>query len=77
MNKARRELLSRAKSLLDQASGLVSNAADGEEEAMYNMPENLQDSEQYERFEIAVDLLNDASSCIDDAIAKLSEAIGV
>ena len=38
------------------------------------MPENLQGSERYEKIEAAVDLLNDASECIDAAIEKINDA---
>lgn len=52
----------------------MSTALDGEEDALDNMPENLQGSERYEKIEAAVDLLNDASECIDAAIEKINEA---
>lgn len=45
-----------------------------EEDALDNMPENLQGSERYEKIEAAVDLLNDASECIDSAIERINEA---
>ena len=39
------------------------------------MLENLQGSERYEKIEAAVDLLNDASECIDSAIEKISVSL--
>lgn len=74
INNKRRDLLKRASSLLGTASGLVSTALEQEEDALDNMPENLQGSERYEKIEAAVDLLNDASECIDSAIEKINEA---
>lgn len=41
MNRTRRELLNRAKILLDQASELISTALDQEQDCLDNMPENL------------------------------------
>lgn len=66
--------MKRASALLGTASGLVSTALEQEEDALDNMPENLQGSERYEKIEVAVDLLNDASECIDSAIEKINEA---
>ena len=47
---------------------------DGEEDALDNVPENLQGSERYEKIENALDCLNEASENIDAAIEKLNEA---
>lgn len=66
--------MKRASALLGTASGLVSTALEQEEDALDNMPENLQGSDRYEKIEAAVDLLNDASECIDSAIEKINEA---
>lgn len=66
--------MKRASALLGTASGLVSTALGQEEDALDNMPENLQGSERYEKIEAAADLLNDASECIDSAIEKINEA---
>ena len=62
--------MKRASALLGTASGLVSTALEQEEDALDNMPENLQGSERYEKIEAAVDLLNNASEYIDSAIEK-------
>lgn len=74
MNKKRRELLRSASELLTSASVMVATALDGEEDALSNMPENLFGSEQYDKIESAVDLLNDASESIDTAIEKIRDA---
>ena len=66
--------MKRASALLGTASGLVSTALEQEEDALDNMPENLQGSERYEKIEAAVDLLNDASEYIDSAIEKINDA---
>ena len=67
MNNARRELLGRAVSLLDQAYDIVSAALDQEQDCLDNMPENLQDSERYQKMESAVDCLEGAIESIDEA----------
>lgn len=67
-------MLRKASGFLKSASGLVSTALDAEEDALDNMPENLYGSERYEKMEAVVDLLNDASDCIDAAIDKITEA---
>ena len=61
--------------MLGSAVNLVSNALDGEEDSLDNMPENLQSSELYEKKEAVIDALNDASDSIDMAIEKINEAI--
>lgn len=68
-------MLNRAKGLLGSAANLVSNALDGEEDSLDNMPENLQSSELYEKKEAVIDALNDASDSIDTAIEKITEAV--
>lgn len=68
-------MLNRAKGLLGSAANLVSNALDGEEDSLDNMPENLQSSELYEKKEAVIDALSDASDSIDTAIEKINEAI--
>lgn len=67
--------MKRASGLLGTASTLVTTALDEEEDSLDNIPENLQTSEQYEKKEAIVDLLNDASDSIDTAIEKIGEAI--
>lgn len=75
MNKARREILKRAKDHLGAAAVLVSQALDEEEDCLDNVPDSLTESYRYEKMEDAVDALNDASDSIDDAIEKINDAI--
>lgn len=67
MNKARREILNRAVYQLDQASELISRALDEEQDCLDNVPENLQDSEQYQKMETAIDNLESAVDSIEEA----------
>lgn len=76
MNKTRRDLLRSAKPLLSQAASIIERAADQEIDCLDNMPENLQDSDRYEKMEKAVENLEaalehigNAQDCIDEAIS--------
>lgn len=64
-----------ARNYLSTVAGMVSRVIDGEEDALDNTPENLQLSEQYEKKETIIDLLNDASEMIDSVIEKIDEAV--
>ena len=67
MNKERREQLSRAQKMLDDASGIISAALDQEQDCIDNMPENLLDSERVQKMELAIDNLESAINSIDEA----------
>jgi len=68
-------MLNRAMGMLSSAASLVTTATEGEEDSLDNMPENLQYGVLYEKKEAVIDLLNEASECIDTAMDKISEAI--
>ena len=68
-------MLNNAKGLLTAAAGIVTRVLDEEEDSLDNMPENLQGSEQYEKKEAIIEMLNEASDSIDTAIEKVSEAV--
>ena len=74
MNNKRRSNLKAALLYLKKASDIVSEASDQEQDCMDNIPENLCDTERYERMENASDNLEDAISLIDDAIEKIEDA---
>lgn len=74
MNQKRREKLKRAVALLEEASDITSAALDDERDCLYNMPENLQDSERCEKMEQAVDKLEEALEQIDSARECIEEA---
>ena len=76
MNKKRREQLKMAIKLLDHSSDIVNSVSDEEQNAMDNMPENLQESDRYSDMEDAVDALQDALDSIDEAVSSIQEAIG-
>ena len=76
MNNKRRELLKGAVGLLEKASGIVSMALDEEQDCLDNMPENLSDSERYQKMEATIDLLDDVVGQIDSAQENILEACG-
>ena len=47
-----------------------------EQDAMDNIPENLQATERYERMEDVVDSLNDALEKIEDAKGHIQSVLG-
>lgn len=74
MNDKKRQKLSKAMSLLREAAGYVNDVKDDEDEALSNMPENLQYSDRYEKMEKAVDALESAGESIESAIDNIDEA---
>lgn len=74
MNDKRRSVLKRALDLLRQASELVSSVKEDEEDALYNMPDNLQSSERYEKMEDAISALEETEESIESAIEKIETA---
>lgn len=74
MNDKKRQKLSKAMSLLREAAGYVNDVRDDEDDALSNMPENLQYSDRYEKMENAIDALESASNNIDEAINNIEIA---
>lgn len=74
MNDKKRQKLSKAMSLLREAAGYVDDVKYDEDDALSNMPENLQYSDRYEKIEKAVDALESASESIESAIDSIDEA---
>lgn len=67
MNNTKREKLKKVCELLNQASNIVSEVLDDEQDCLDNMPENLQYSDRYERMEAAISNLEDGLSSIESA----------
>ena len=70
MNKERRKRIADAIYKIEE---LVQNILDDEEEAYYNMPENLQASENGIISEEAQESLNSAIEALEEAISYLEE----
>ena len=54
---------------------MVSYVLDEERDSLYNMPENLQASEGYERMEESVDSLEEVVGYIDEAMRGIDNAM--
>ena len=67
MNNKRRDVLKRVLNLLENASGLVNQVLDEEQGSLDNTPENLMESDQYQKREAAVDRLEEAIEQIKEA----------
>lgn len=75
MNKKRRTLLASAKAMLESAANIIEQASEQENDCMDNLPENLQDSERYEKMEHAVANLDDALDHVRNAVDLVEEAV--
>lgn len=74
MNNIRRDLLKRAIAALEAAEHFVDMALEGEQDSLDNIPENLSESERYEKMESAIELLEEALEHITDARDNIDEA---
>ena len=75
MNAKKREKLREVVSNLDRIAIIVESVYDNEEDCLSNYPENLQETEQYEKMEDAVDALWEALCNIEDAKDGIESAI--
>ena len=75
MNKERKNRIIDVKEILGNAVDELEDIRAGEEMAMENIPENLQNSEKYALMEGAVDALEDAYGSVSDAIDSLDEIL--
>lgn len=73
MNKQRRKKLAEASSLIAQAQSIIEEVKDEEEEARYNLPESLQDSEKGEQMQECIDALDEAYGQCDDLMSVIDE----
>jgi len=74
MNKAKRQKLKLADDLLERAKSVVDEVLHDEEDSLYGLPENLENSMRAEAMEEAVSLLDDALTSIEDAQQAIEEA---
>lgn len=75
MNDKKRSVLKQAILLLGKVSDYVSQVEDDEQDALDNMPENLQSSERYEKIENAIDKLEEAINGIDEVKENIESAM--
>ena len=75
MNRQRRDIIKSAREHLNDAQQLVEMAYNEESDALDNMPESLEGTKRYEKMEMTVEMLEDVSSLIDEAIEKIDETL--
>ena len=75
MNKERRKSLREIQSKLESLGQDLEALKDEEEEYRDNMPENLQESERYQRADEVCDLLMEALENMDSAYQQIEEAV--
>ena len=75
MNKIRRKNLQSIIDQLEELKGSLEDLQAEEEEYRDNIPENMQDSERYEKADDACDNLSDAVDSLEEAIACIEAAI--
>lgn len=75
MNNKRRARLHNIINSIERISEQISFIADEELDSLENMPENLSDSERFERMEDNADKLNDAYVQLDSVAELIREVI--
>lgn len=75
MNKNRRDLLKRTILLSDEINSILERVLDQEQDCLDNIPENLQDSEQSQKMENAIDCLENAIDLLDNMKENIEEAL--
>ena len=71
MNKERRDMLSDVETTVDDAIGQIQDVVLDELDALYNLPDSLQDSDRGARMQEAVDDMEE----LVDKLEKVNEAI--
>ena len=75
MNNKRRAYLKAAVDMIRKSKNIVEYAQEEEQDALDNLPENLEDSERYSKMENAADSLSDACDALDEAIGLIEDAV--
>lgn len=76
MNNFRRKRISKIVDALNELKDQIDELHEDEKETLGNIPESLQGTERYENSENAVDMLDSASSGLEDVISFLEDAEG-
>lgn len=73
MNNQRRKRLKEVIDLINQANSIIEEVKDEEEEALNNLPENLQDTERAESMQECIDQLEEIYDDLTDRSTELEE----
>lgn len=71
LNNKKRALLKRAYSLLEQSSAIIDRVLDDEMDSLESIPENLQNTEQYETMENTTEKLEE----VVDSLAEIQDCL--
>lgn len=74
MNKARRDELTKAATMLQEAQAIIESCRDEEQEYYDNMPESLQGGDKGSNAESAIESMESAISGIEEAANSIEEA---
>lgn len=75
MNDKKRAQLQEARKLLSAAATIVERVCDAEQDALDNMPENLQNSARYDSMEQAIDAMTDVLDSLEAALESMQRAV--
>lgn len=75
MNNRRRDRLKGVLTSLENAQNTLEAVTDQEEDALDNIPENLMDSEMYDKIDEAVENLNAAQERLQETIESIERAM--
>lgn len=75
MNNRRRDRLKGVLTSLENAQNTIEAVTDQEEDALDNIPENLMDSEMYDKIDEAVENLNAAQEKLQETIESIERAM--
>lgn len=75
MNNRRRDRLKSVLTSLENAQNTLEAVTDQEEDALDNIPENLMDSEMYDKIDEAVENLNAAQDKLQETIESIERAM--
>lgn len=71
----RRDELEKAWDLIDEAVSIIDSCKDDEEDAFYDLPDSLQQSEQGEQMQEFISLMESSSSNLCSAVDSIKEII--
>lgn len=75
MNAKKRAKISESIVAMTKAIAVIESVKDAEEDALWNIPENLQSSDRYSEMESGVDSMNRALELFEQGIDALNEAV--
>ncbi len=75
MNKQDRKIIEKISATIEECRIDLESLSEEERDKVYNMPDNLQESERAQKFEENADELDEVCSELDEIIDRLNELI--